>query len=81
MSSEIQKAYKYCEKVTRHYAKSFYFAAKFLPKDKQPAVYALYALCRHLDNEVDDADVKDANEAIKAVEIWKETSAKRNHIG
>ena len=71
MSSEIQKAYKYCEKVTRHYAKSFYFAAKFLPKDKQPAVYALYALCRHLDNEVDDAEVKDSVAAIKAVEIWK----------
>ncbi len=68
---ELKEAYKYCESVTREHAKSFYFANKFLPKDKQKAVYALYALCRNVDDEVDEAEVRSEAEAIKAVENWK----------
>ncbi len=71
MSSEIEKAYKYCESVTKNHAKSFYFAAKFLPKSKQKPIYALYALCRHVDDEVDEAEVHSEAEAIAAVERWK----------
>ncbi len=71
MFSEIEQAYKYCESVTKTHAKSFYFAAKFLPKSKQKPIYALYALCRHVDDEVDEADVRSEAEAIAAVESWK----------
>ncbi len=71
MSAEIEKAYKYCESVTKNHAKSFYFAAKFLPKIKQKPIYALYALCRHVDDEVDEAEVNSETEAIAAVERWK----------
>lgn len=70
-SDELKEAYKYCESVTRENAKSFYFANKFLPKDKQNAVYALYALCRNVDDEVDKAEVNNETEAIQAVEKWK----------
>jgi phytoene synthase len=69
--SEIEKAYEYCREVTRHHAKSFYFAAKFLPKQKQQPIYALYALCRHVDDEVDEAEVSSEQEAVKAVERWQ----------
>ncbi len=69
--NEIEAAYKYCQKVTKHHAKSFYFAAKFLPKHKQKPIYALYALCRHIDDEVDEAEVSSEKEAIAAVENWK----------
>ena len=69
--SEIEKAYKYCEGVTKTHAKSFYFAAKFLPKWKQKPIYALYALCRHVDDEVDEAEVQSEAEAIAAVNRWK----------
>ena len=72
MSSEIEKAYKYCESVTKNHAKSFYFAAKFLPKNKQKPIYALYTLCRHVDDEVDEAEVNSETEAIAAVERWKQ---------
>ncbi len=68
---ELKEAYKYCESVTKEHAKSFYFANKFLPKDKQKAVYALYALCRNVDDEVDEAEVRSEAEAVKAVENWK----------
>ena len=71
MSSEIEKAYRYCESVTKIHAKSFYFAAKFLPKPKQKPIYALYALCRHVDDEVDEAEVRSETEAITAVNRWK----------
>jgi 15-cis-phytoene synthase len=71
-TSEIESAYKYCESVTKNHAKSFYFSAKFLPKHKQRPIYALYALCRHVDDEVDEAEVSSEADAIAAVERWKE---------
>jgi 15-cis-phytoene synthase len=71
LSAELEKAYAYCESVTREHAKSFYFSAKFLPKVKQRPIYALYALCRHVDDEVDEAEVDSEVAAIKAVERWQ----------
>ena len=71
MSSEIEKAYEYCRSVTKTHAKSFYFAAKFLPKHKRLPIYALYALCRHVDDEVDESGVENEREAAAAVENWR----------
>ena len=71
MSSEIEKAYRYCRSVTKTHAKSFYFAAKFLPGYKQLPIYALYALCRHVDDEVDESGIENEREAAAAVENWK----------
>lgn len=68
---ELEKAYQYCEKVTRKHAKSFYFAAKFLPKEKQPPIYAVYALCRHVDDEIDEAELRSEQESAQIVEKWK----------
>lgn len=68
---EVEKAYEYCESVTKFHAKSFYFAAKFLPKHKQKAVYPIYAFCRHVDDEIDEIGDGDEAEAIKSVEKWK----------
>lgn len=69
--SEIKKAYEYCESVTKLHAKSFYFAAKFLPKGKQKAVYPIYAFCRHVDDEIDEIGDGDQAQAIEAVEKWR----------
>ncbi len=71
MVSELEKAYEYCEKITKTHAKSFYFAAKFLPKHKRRPIYALYALCRKVDDEVDEIGENNEAEAIKAVERWQ----------
>jgi 15-cis-phytoene synthase len=71
LTAELEKAYAYCERVTREHAKSFYFSANFLPKAKQPPIYALYALCRHVDDEVDEAEIHSEIAAIKAVERWQ----------
>jgi 15-cis-phytoene synthase len=71
MSSELEKAYQYCESVTKLHARSFYFAAKFLPRAKQRAVYPIYAFCRHVDDEIDEIGDGNQAEAVKAVEKWR----------
>src|SRR5215207_1967154 len=69
--SELENAYKYCESVTRLHAKSFYFAARFLPRHKRRAVYPIYAFCRHVDDEIDEIGDGNQTEAIKTVKKWR----------
>ena len=69
--NDLEKAYKYCESVTKTHAKSFYFAAKFLPKHKRKAVYPIYAFCRHVDDAIDEIGDGDEATAIQVVEDWK----------
>lgn len=40
--------------IIKEHAKSFYFAAKFLPLHKRWATFAVYAFCRYADNIVDN---------------------------
>ena len=46
--------------VTRRHARSFYFASPFLPRDKRRRAFAVYALCRRLDDAVDEAPSPEA---------------------
>ncbi len=70
--NDIGKAYEYCESVTKLHAKSFYFAAKFLPTAKRRAVYPIYAFCRHVDDEIDEIGEGNEAQAILAVKRWRE---------
>lgn len=72
MTSRLDTAYDYCEGVTRRHAKSFHFAAKFLPREKQRVVYPIYAFCRHVDDEIDELPSGDEKAALAAVERWRE---------
>lgn len=49
----LERAYRHAERVTAAWARSFYFASRFLPAEKRRAVFALYDFCRHADNLVD----------------------------
>lgn len=71
ISSELEKAYKYCEAITKKHAKSFYFAAKFLPRHKQKVVYPIYAFCRTVDDEIDETAETNQIAAIQAVQNWE----------
>jgi phytoene synthase len=42
-----------CRLMTRHHAKTFYFASHVLPAQKRSDAYAVYAFCRYVDDEVD----------------------------
>ena len=54
--SQLEKDYKYCEKIIKKESKSFYFAFSKLPKAKARAVYAIYAFNRMVDDSVDEVD-------------------------
>lgn len=53
---ELRSAYTFCRNVTREYAKTFYMATRFLPNGKQRGIFAIYAMCRYMDNLVDGAE-------------------------
>ncbi len=42
-----------CREMTRHHAKTFYFASHVLPAQKRSDAYAVYAFCRYVDDQVD----------------------------
>lgn len=71
-SNDIEAAYRYCRETTRTHAKSFYFCTQFLPRRKRRAIYAMYALCRHVDDAVDAVGAQDEPTAQKAIAIWRE---------
>ncbi len=52
---QLQKAYSHCREITRCHAKTFYMATRFLPREKQRSIFAIYGLCRYLDDLVDEA--------------------------
>lgn len=52
----LATAYATCERVTRRYSKSFYFATALLPTEKRRAIRVLYAFCRWSDDIVDVPD-------------------------
>ncbi len=56
-----------CRRITRHYAKTFYFASACLPRETRAHAYAVYGFCRWADNGVDDA--KDRAEAAEKLDL------------
>jgi phytoene synthase len=51
--ASLERSYARAEQTTAVWARSFYFASRFLPFEKRRAVFALYDYCRHADNLVD----------------------------
>jgi phytoene synthase len=54
MSSELDRAFDYCQRVAKDRAKNFYYAFRTLPSQKRRAIYAAYAFCRYCDDVADD---------------------------
>lgn len=52
----LKDAYSHCRGITKKYAKTFYMATRFLPNEKQRGIFAIYGLCRYLDDLVDEAE-------------------------
>ena len=70
MADSLPLSIAACREVTRHHAKSFYFASHVLPPQKRHDAYAVYAFCRHVDDQIDLA----TEEAVrsKAMEkLWR----------
>lgn len=54
--------------ITKQYAKTFYFASRFLKKDKRKAAYTIYAICRISDETVDNAKIDYAGQNLEKLE-------------
>ena len=52
-STALERSYAEAERVTASWARSFYFASRFVPVAKRRAIFALYDYCRYADNLVD----------------------------
>jgi phytoene synthase len=46
MTGALEASYGAAERVTAEWARSFYFASRFLPDDKRRAIFAVYDYCR-----------------------------------
>lgn len=53
--TKLRFAYSHCRSITRKHAKTFYMATRFLPYHKQRGIFAIYGLCRTLDDIVDES--------------------------
>ncbi|PAU93946.1 squalene synthase [Aliifodinibius salipaludis] len=74
----LKEAYSQCRAITRHHAKTFYMATRFLPNHKQRGIFAIYSLCRYIDDLVDEAeDLLEKKELSEEdirqkLELWKQ---------
>ncbi len=76
----MEQSYFRAEAVTAHWAKSFYFASRFLPHQKKRAIFALYDFCRYADNLVDERGTRSAEQVRRELAAL-ETTLRRMHEG
>jgi phytoene synthase len=67
-NQKLRIGFREAKKITRKFAKTFYLASLFLPKDKRNASYAVYAICRLSDETVDDLSCPNPEENLKKLE-------------
>lgn len=77
---ELRMAYSHCRVITRTYAKTFYMATRFLPYHKQRSIFAIYGLCRYLDDLVDEAEDLIYQKKISRVEVFEKLESFKNKL-
>jgi len=54
----IKIGFKNSKRITKYYAKTFYFASRLLSREKRQAAYSIYAICRISDESVDNLSLE-----------------------
>lgn len=67
-----QAAFARSRAITRHHAKSFYFASWFLPQHKRDASYAIYAFCRLIDDRIDEAPADQIPDRASLMQVYRD---------
>ena len=67
-SQKLKAGFQEAKRITKEFAKTFYLASLFLPKDKKYASYAVYAICRLGDETVDDLTCPDPERNLQKLE-------------
>ncbi len=68
MKSPFHLSHDYVKNMTAMYARSFYFASQFFPREKRRATYALYGFARYTDNLVDNPRDRDKEELLRELD-------------
>lgn len=74
------EAYAHCRAITRHHAKTFYMATRFLPNHKQRSIFAIYGLCRYLDDLVDESEDLIHHKKISHLEVEEKLNRFRTKL-
>jgi phytoene synthase len=67
-SVALRESERYCLRITRQHAKSFYFASWPLPRAKKVAAYSIYAFCRYVDDLIDEDPDRSGAEVVGQVQ-------------
>ena len=51
----VEQSYEYCRKLAKSHYENFTVASWFLPREKRPHAYAIYAFCRFVDDLGDES--------------------------
>jgi phytoene synthase len=81
----IDSGFTQARRITRKYARIFYFSSKFLPKVEQDAAYVIYVVCRDSDEAVDDMKLSPKQEYLSRVKenievVYKGSLIKENTL-
>ena len=72
-SVDLATSYQLCRQLNAQHGKTYYFATRFLPRDRRRHVYALYGFARYADDLVDHAALGwSPHERRAALERWSE---------
>lgn len=64
-------SFDHVRQLTAQWAKSFYFSARFFPKEKRWATYAVYGFCRYSDNLIDNPRNRPKQQLISEVACFR----------
>ncbi|MDK7925847.1 MAG: phytoene/squalene synthase family protein [Staphylococcus simulans] len=65
MEQLINDDYEYCRKIMEEYSKTFSYAFNSLPEQERKAVWAIYAVCRMIDDSIDEYEDPKRLDAIR----------------
>ena len=64
----VAESYEYCRNLARSHYENFTVGSWFLPREKRPHVYAIYAFCRFVDDLGDEAE----GDRLALLDAWEE---------
>ena len=64
----VEESYEYCRNLAKSHYENFTVGSWFLPKEKRPHVYAVYAFCRFVDDLGDESQ----GDRLSLLDSWEE---------
>jgi hydroxysqualene synthase len=69
-SESVAGAYRHCEQVARSHYENFPVASLFLPREKRPFLWSIYAFARSADDMADEGPLP-ADERLRRLDDWQ----------